>query len=85
MKDQFEWFRDSTTNQFNMAIRRDQGLGAFLAPWELKPEPDEKKKPGAGAAKNVPLLYRLLENEQHKEIVHLLLFFRKNSKFFCQT
>ena len=37
-----------------------------------------RKKPGAGdgAAKNMPLLYRLLEDKMHKEIVHLLLFFR---------
>ena len=45
----------------------------------LEPEPAVKKKPGTGAApkKNQepgpepPLLYRLLEDKKHKEIVHL--------------
>ena len=36
---------------------------------------------GAGAAKNMRLLYRLLEDKKDKEIVHLLLFFRQNRKF----
>ena len=31
---------------------------------------------GAGAAENMRRLYRLLEDKKHKEIVHLLLFFR---------
>ena len=46
------------------------------AGWEKKQEPEQlQKKAGAGAARNMPLLYRLLENKKHKEIVHLLLFF----------
>ena len=40
----------------------------------LQPELAEKKKTGARAAKNMPLLYRLLEDKKHKETVHLLLF-----------
>ena len=28
------------------------------------------------------LLYQLQEHKKYKKIVHLLLFFRKNSKFF---
>ena len=43
----------------------------------LEPEPAEKKPgDGAGAAKNIPFLYRLLEDKKNKEIVHLFLFFR---------
>ena len=60
------------------------GAGCFWilgagAGWEKKQEtePDPfQKKPGAGAAKNMPLQYQLLEDKKHKEIVHLLLFFR---------
>ena len=48
------------------AAWKKQGAGARAAP----------KKSGAGAAKNMRLLYRLLEDKTHKEIVHLLLFFR---------
>ena len=61
------------------------GAGCFCllgagAGWENKPGAGAgvaPKKTGDGAAKNMPLL----EDIKHKEIVHLLLFFRKNSKF----
>ena len=54
----------------------------LAAPWSWsrlrknqEPEPLQKKT-GAGTAKNLPLLYCLLEDKKHKEIVYLLLFFR---------
>ena len=43
-----------------------------------KQEPESLQKfsgAGAGANKNMRLLYRLLEDKKHKKIVHLLLFF----------
>ena len=57
-----------------------ESVGA-TAGWEKKQEPEQEplqKKPvaGAGDAKNMPLLYRLLEDKKHIEIVYLLLFFR---------
>ena len=42
----------------------------------LEPEPAEER---TRSRKNMPLLYRLLEDKKdkkHKEIVHFLLFFR---------
>ena len=48
-------------------------LGAV---WEKNQEPEPLQKKGAGATKNITLLYQLLEEKKHKEIVHLLLFFR---------
>ena len=63
------------------------GLGSrsrvFMAPWSRS---RLRKKPGAEALeknqkpeppqKNMPLLYRLLEAKKHKQILHLILFFR---------
>ena len=62
------------------------GLGsrnrAFLAPWS-RMDPAEKKRNRSHSNKNqkpepkqMPLLYRLLEDKKHKEIVNLLLFLR---------
>ena len=50
----------------------------------MEPEPlEKKKKMGAGgAAKNMGLLYRLLEDKEHEETVNLLQFL-SNSKFFA--
>ena len=54
-----------------------------FGPLEPEPEPLEEKnqqpeplqkQSGAGAAKHMRLLYRLLEDKRHKGIVHLLLF-----------
>ena len=65
-------------------LKRGWGAGADRSRSRLR------KKPGAGAApKNqagagaeAAKKYRLLEDKKHKEIVHLLLFFRKNSKLY---
>ena len=42
----------------------------------VEPEPLKKKQ-----EPEPQKIYRLLEDKKHKEIVHLLIFFRENSKF----
>ena len=43
---------------------------------ELEPEPLQQKNTGAGAAKVMRLLYQLLEDKKHKEIINSLLFLK---------
>ena len=62
-------------------LRQGWGAGAGVF-GSLEPEPLGKKSgSGVGAAKKLAGSSALLENQKYTEIVLVLFFFRKNSKF----